>query len=78
MSHFHTVKEFLSTQDADVDLEVARSFITDISNEMSRRFAAFEGISLIIELISSPFQVQQQWKTQSDSFPDVQTSSTDQ
>lgn len=72
MNHFPTLKEFLSTHDADVDLEAARSFITDISNEMSRRFAAFEGISHIIELVSSPFQVQQQWKTQADSFPDVQ------
>ena len=62
----------MSTHYANVDLEAASSFITDISNEMSHCFAAFEGISHIIELVSSPFQVQQQWKTQADSFPDVQ------
>ena len=34
----------------DVDLEAARLFIADISNEMSHRFAAFEGISHIVRI----------------------------
>ena len=72
MNHFPTIKEFVNGLDNDVDLTASRSFITDIFNEVNRRFAAFHSIDDIIELVSCPFQVQQRWKNQVDKFPNIQ------
>jgi hypothetical protein len=71
MNHFPTVKEHINAQDNEVDLSAAQAFITSISTEMDRRFAAFDGISHIIELVSCPTQAQQLWKEQIHKFPNM-------
>ncbi|XP_067932979.1 general transcription factor II-I repeat domain-containing protein 2B-like [Watersipora subatra] len=71
MNHFPIIREFENGRDDVVDLTAACAFLIDVSSEMERRFAAFDSINGIIELVACPFQAHQLWKTQVDNFPHV-------
>ncbi|XP_067930872.1 zinc finger BED domain-containing protein 5-like [Watersipora subatra] len=72
MNHFPIIREFVNGRDDVVDLTTARIFLIDVSSEMACRFAPFDRINGIIELVASPFQAHQLWKAQVDNFPHVQ------
>ncbi|XP_067928555.1 zinc finger BED domain-containing protein 5-like [Watersipora subatra] len=72
MNHFPIIREFVNGRDDVEDLTTARAFLIDVSSEMECRFAAFDSINGIIELVECPFQAHQLWKAQVDNFPHVQ------